>query len=72
MDGHKRTAFQVADIILRDEGYHIHTDKIQIEKFLLKLRCIISDSVSAVKIYSSSFFTDFSFEIPIDLPPILF
>ena len=46
MDGHKRTAFQVADIILRDEGYHIHTDKIQIEKFLLKIakyECEIDD-----------------------------
>lgn len=37
MDGHKRTAFQVADNILRDEGYHIHTDKLQIEKFLIKI-----------------------------------
>ena len=37
MDGNKRTAFQVADNILRDEGYHIHTDLLQIERFLLKI-----------------------------------
>jgi len=36
-DGHKRTAFYIADIILRDEGYHIHTDKEDIEEFLLKI-----------------------------------
>jgi death-on-curing protein len=36
-DGHKRTAFQVADIILRNKGYHIHADKKEIETFLLKI-----------------------------------
>ncbi len=37
IDGHKRTAFQVADLILREEGYHIHTDDDEILNFLLKI-----------------------------------
>lgn len=47
-DGHKRTAFQVADIILRDAGYHIHTDKKEIEVFLLKIASY-DCSISAIE-----------------------
>lgn len=46
VDGHKRTAFEVADIILREEGYHLRTDKIYIENMLLKIakyECKIDD-----------------------------
>ena len=48
IDGHKRTAFQVADIILRDKGYHIHTDKKEIEVFLLKIASY-DCSISAIE-----------------------
>ncbi len=37
IDGHKRTGFQVADLILREGGYHIHADEEEILSTLLKI-----------------------------------
>jgi death-on-curing protein len=37
MDGNKRTAFEVADIILRTEMYHIHADQEEIINILLRI-----------------------------------
>lgn len=37
MDGHKRTAFEVADILLRHEGFHIHAKDDEIIIFLLEI-----------------------------------
>jgi len=36
-DGNKRTAFQIADNFLRENGIYIHEDKNKIEDFLLKI-----------------------------------
>lgn len=43
-DGQKRTAFQLADLILRDSGYHIHAEEDEIIQALTKIaeyRCDI-------------------------------
>jgi death-on-curing protein len=37
VDGNKRTAFEVTDILLRGEGYHIHADEEEIQNALLKI-----------------------------------
>ncbi|KAB2942086.1 MAG: Fic/DOC family protein [Candidatus Methanoperedens nitroreducens] len=37
IDGNKRTAFGVSDIILRSEGYHIHASEDKIQNVLLKI-----------------------------------
>jgi death-on-curing protein len=36
-DGQKRTAFQLADLILRDFGYHIHAEDEEIIQALIKI-----------------------------------
>ncbi len=36
-DGQKRTAFQLADLILRDAGYHIHAEDDEIIQALTKI-----------------------------------
>ncbi len=36
-DGNKRTAFQLADLLFRDEKYHIHSDKELTLIFLLRI-----------------------------------
>lgn len=37
VDGQKRTGFQIADLLLREEGYHIHTSKEEVLRALLKM-----------------------------------
>lgn len=37
VDGNKRTAFEVTDVLLRSEGYHIHADEEEIQNALLKI-----------------------------------
>ncbi|HEY9206073.1 MAG TPA: type II toxin-antitoxin system death-on-curing family toxin [Candidatus Methanoperedens sp.] len=37
VDGHKRTGFQVADLILRERGCHIHASEEEILSTLLKI-----------------------------------
>lgn len=37
MDGNKRTAFEVTDILLRGNGYHIHAAEGEILHALLKI-----------------------------------
>ncbi len=37
MDGNKRTGFQVADILLRQEGMHIHANDKEILQALIKI-----------------------------------
>lgn len=36
-DGNKRTAFQLADLLLRDEKYHIHSNNEKTVQFLLSI-----------------------------------
>lgn len=36
-DGNKRTAFQLADLFLRNERYHIHSNDEETLKFLLRI-----------------------------------
>jgi len=36
-DGNKRTAFQIADLLLRDERYHIHSNDEETLRFLLRI-----------------------------------
>ena len=43
IDGNKRTAFRVADFVLRGEEYHIHTEAQEILDFLLKIAKTNSD-----------------------------
>ena len=37
MDGNKRTGFQVADLLLRQEGVHIHANNEQILPALIRI-----------------------------------
>lgn len=37
IDGNKRTAFEVTDILLRKEGYHIHVNGDEMQNALLKI-----------------------------------
>lgn len=37
VDGNKRTGFEVADILLREDGYHIHASEEEILNALLKI-----------------------------------
>ena len=46
MDGNKRTGFQVADLILRQEGIHIHANDVEILQALIKIaeyKCSVED-----------------------------
>lgn len=46
MDGNKRTAFEVTDILLRENGYHIHAAEEEILQALLKIakyKCTVEE-----------------------------
>lgn len=46
MDGNKRTGFQVADLLLRQEGIHIHANDVEILQALIKIaeyKCSVED-----------------------------
>ncbi len=46
MDGNKRTGFQVADLILRQEGIHIHANDVEILQVLIRIaeyKCSVED-----------------------------
>jgi death-on-curing protein len=52
IDGHKRTGFQVADLILREGGYHIHAEEEEILSTLLKIaqyKCTIEEIENWIK-----------------------
>ncbi len=49
-DGNKRTAFEVADLVLRGEEYHIHAEDQEILDFLLKIARTNSDDCEIVLI----------------------
>ena len=46
MDGNKRTGFQVADLLLRQEGMHIHANDKEILQALIKIaeyKCAVEE-----------------------------
>jgi death-on-curing protein len=52
MDGHKRTGFQIADLILREEGYHIHGGEEETLAALLKIaeyKCTVKEIEKWIK-----------------------
>ena len=49
-DGNKRTAFEVADLVLRGKEYHIHAEDQEILDFLLKIAKTNSDDCEVVLI----------------------